>query len=349
MMLPLALQRQIASPDHTSQRDRSLAETTFQAMNTFVRSIEDQPDWQISGPLIRSRECTIYKACSVGAGLELAVKSYLAGINPMASVKQAEALSNCRDTMVGKEKKYAVPEMHAYDRHQGFLAMEWVAGRSLHYNLWTLSNKEQSLFRVGRWLRVFHEASGIAGVEEKSAKYLGIVEKRIGDHPARLSAEGPDHALFVSACECLRRAVELELSFEAPHAVSHGDFTPFNLMISKERVVGLDIWGTQRKPILDDLIRMMVYLTLAYPLLTRQQRIDSSNGFHQRISPLLDGYGLDLIEPDSLHFKIALLSEYLRRWLIIARRSRTFVEKAFDSYQLAQVKKLIVPLLDSIR
>lgn len=135
----------------------------------------------------------------------------------------------------------------------------------------------------------------------------------------------------------------------ATQATLHGDFTPYNFIISANGAMGVDIWATTEKPILFDLSRMLVYLSIAYPLLTLSKPVfDKTGKLNTTIAPLVKGYGQDHIDSLSLHFKVALLSEYLRRWLVIDKRCPTTISLLTDKYQILQIKRNIKTLITLI-
>ncbi|MBN2427414.1 MAG: phosphotransferase [Deltaproteobacteria bacterium] len=322
-----------------------------QIIRQTLQTIESDAEWLLTGPVIRSRECDIYRATSSTSGLTLAVKHFTATGNPKAALQQYNALQNYQKTMAETETSCRVPTIFGYDTEHRFLVMEWVAGRSLHRLLWTplLRNEqvETALHRTGHWLRCFHKASNISSSPVVFAHYQEIVEQRVvrslgGAQPVGSAFQG-----FGEAYNVLRDLLSCLPPTDAPHAVLHGDFTPFNLLLGNDQTTGFDIWAQVRKPVQVDLARMVTYLTIAYPLLTQQPVYDDPNRFAKRLLPLLEGYGQDLVQPASLHFRLCLLTEYLRRWLVIGSRPRSLKGIVTNTYLIAQVKKQVQTLIST--
>ena len=317
-----------------------------------LNKIEENGNWQLIGPVVKSRECNIYRAYAIKSDRTLAVKQYLPHINLAAPQQQFDAFQRYQHPMALKDAELKVPQVFFYDRKNQLLLMEWVAGKSLHHCFWipSIQNKrnQDSLKKTGEWLRLFHETSVINTCELNFTRELKVVENRITQYSENHLSSNPNFQFFLRSYAILKQAISNLPPTNVPHAIAHGDFTPSNMLLDHERIVGLDIWASARKPIYVDLARMIVYLTIAYPLITRQLIYNDSGKIQKKIALLLKGYGKDIVDPSSSIFKLFLFLEYLRRWLAIKNRPRSIKGSVTDRYQLSQIKKQIQAVLNAL-
>jgi len=311
--------------------------------------ISDSPDWQISGPKIKSRECDIYQASSTRAGIKLAVKYYFQNTSVNAAQQQFNALRNSYTGMVDQSDNFRVPEVFYYDKTHRILIMEWIKGKNLHSHLWnplSYTSQIQSLLaRTGRWLRLFHNVSSIKIDDTSYTNLINAINKKKEKNETDLEKDGAIDIVFKNAYALLQEKLTNQKQFQDYHALPHGDFTPANLMIDDKQTSALDIWGSTRRPIHIDMVRMITYLTIAYPLLNQRPLFDAQGNIQQKLFSLFAGYGTDILNPTSFNFKITLLAEYLRRWLVIENRLFSYKGIVTDRYQILQIKKQVRALI----
>jgi hypothetical protein len=113
---------------------------------------------------------------------------------------------------------------------------------------------------AGRWLRWFHEQSDmrIEAAERKGidGKLVKTVEKIRRSHGRALESDRfLNHCLVTADRVASRFAGRL-----LPHAVSHGDFTPFNLFVAGDTAIGFDFRARSLRPVFYDMTRFLVYL-----------------------------------------------------------------------------------------
>lgn len=303
------------------------------------------PDWQITGPTIKSRECDIYQASSTRAGIELAVKCYFQNTNQIAAKQQFDILQKSYSGMVDQSDNFRVPKVFYYDQTHRILLMEWIKGKNLHSHLWnplSYTSQIQSLLaRTGRWLRLFHNVSSIKMDDSSYTNLIKAINKKKEKSEADLKNDGSNDIVFKNAYDLLQEKVTSQQRFQDYHALPHGDFTPANLMIDDKQTSALDIWGSTRRPIHSDMVRMLTYLTIAYPLLNQRPLFDAQGNIQQKLFSLFAGYGTDILNPTSFNFKITLLAEYLRRWLVINNRLFSYKGIVTDRYQIVQIEKQV--------
>lgn len=316
-----------------------LHKNILETLNQIIPSDE----WELNGPVIEARESTIYQATLAPNRLIFAIKHYHPTTNLNAAQQQYQALEKYQHTLTERHD-FRVPKVYAFDREQRLLIMEWAHGKSLHQHLWSgpqvCCSSKTILEKCGHWLRTFHDQTLLPNSNVNFMIYLNGIEKEL----SKLENKGlPIDALateFRATYTVLTKMIQRYPELLDNQATLHGDFTPHNIIIGKNDTIGVDIWATAEKPVLLDLSRMLVYLTIAYPLLTLRKPVFEHNGkLNKTIIPLIEGYGRDAVDPQSIHFRIALLSEYLRRWLVIEGRRTTAINLFTDKFQTWQIRK----------
>lgn len=284
----------------------------------------------------------------------LAIKYYHPRQNLNAAQQQYQALEKYQSlSSTGRDHDFRVPKVYSFDRGQRLLIMEWLNGKNLHQRLWSspefLQSKQIALKRCGQWLRTFHQqhllpdSPVLTNIYLKSIRNSLLTRQDMGLSIDNLCVE------FRKTYELLTKLIQRHPEIKDTRATLHGDFTPHNIIIGKDTTVAVDIWATVHNPILMDISRMLVYLTIAYPLLILRKPVFDSHGqLNKTLAPLIEGYGNDLVNPFSLHFKIVLLSEYLRRWLVIEGRETTAVSQFTDKFQVLQIRKNLHALMAQI-
>lgn len=327
--------------------DKRIHQTITKKLNEIAGSAT----WQVNGPVIKSRECHIYRGISSSANLDLAIKHYNPQTKLASAHQQFNALKLYQASMAEYGTKDKIPRVYCYDKENRLLVMEWVTGKTLHHHLWNPVTSDRqhsnSINKTGRWLRTFHEAGSIDTRPVDLNIYTKDIDKLIAQYPANAKGHS-HHPLFTLAYNNLKSSASNLSSAKAPHAVSHGDFTPFNILLNGDQRIGIDLWAARLKPVQVDLARMIVYLTIAYPLVNRIPIYKPCNNIQGKIIPLVGGYGTDIINPTNLHFKIFLLSEYLRRWLVISNRTSSVISSVTKKYQIFNIKRQLQAILQTL-
>ena len=313
--------------------------------------IEPATSWEMIGPVLKSRECDLYRAESPETGRSIAIKIYHANVNPAAPQQQFEALSLKQHPMAAPTAIYRVPRAYSFDSKTKTLLMDWAEGDNLFHRLWRgLRTKSinQDIFLAGAWLRTFHQASPLKVQKTDYSYYQKADEKRTDHYDDTSALLGDSHSLFDESMAVLKKWVQEQPENFATHAILHGDFTPYNLLIDGKTVTGIDMWGATYQLIYVDLARMTVYLTIAYPLFFCGTLFNRQGQMHPQISTLFNGYGTDLADPASNHLRIAILSEYLRRWLVIENRKSRGPRRLTDRFQILRIQNQIKSILPTM-
>lgn len=303
-----------------------------------LHKISNNDRWKITGSVIQSRQCQIFKAEESTSGLTLAIKHYSNSTSDVAPKQQYEAFQRCHTTMANGNATYRVPATYFINQKHRIFAMEWISGKSLHSLCWRpfQSNRitNDHLERSGRWLRHFHESGEIRQEKINFSHTLKSIEKQI----ERVGPKYHQDPSFAASYLELEQIIEQLPGDNHPTALLHGDFTPANLLFSEKRVTGLDIWATVRGSIYSDIARIMTYLSVAYPLAIPPWSGNSTELHNRLFVPFCRGYGFDLADPTSGLFRTCLLAEHFRRRVVIGHRPVSPMGLVTNSYQQRYLK-----------
>jgi len=297
------------------------------------------PDtWRLEGPVIRSRQCDIFRAQSPDFPSKVAIKKYHS--TELRAVEiQYQALVSYRSLSGDQNGVFTVPQPYGYLPQHGLVLMEWVDAPTLWRRLWgTLGRptaRRALLRRTGAWLRRFHEHGGVETGEISTAHYRQkIVTILAKSNAAKKKLE--EDPIFKSALNLLLRHEGLLKHKSFACAPLHGDFTPSNVLLSATgRVTGIDIWARRQGPVAEDIARMIIYLCVIFPF---------SGGGRMETQALLEGYGKDMVDAGSDCFNYILLYQYFQRWIRLADRTRGLPYSILDQIALARVKRNVAVL-----
>jgi hypothetical protein len=294
--------------------------------------------WRIKGPVILSRQCNIFRAQSPDHPMKIAIKIYHA-MELRAADIQYQALEFYHPLFLNQNDPFATPKPLGYLPQHGLVLMEWVDAPNLWRCLWGTLFRPTVRFallrRTGAWLRRFHEHGGINSGEIHTAHYrqkiVNILAK--SDDTKKLLEQD---TLFCKALDLLHDQESLLKCGGFACVPLHGDFTPSNILMSAtRRVTGIDIFACRQGPVMEDITRMMVYLSVAFPF--------PDNG-RRETQALLEGYGEDIADADSAGFSYIFLYQYLQRWIRLSQRTSAFPLSIFDRWALARVKRSVSAL-----
>lgn len=321
-----------------------------QLISNFLQPYFDSNSWNLTPSyIIKSRECHIYKVDNKYSNHSLAIKHYHRNLNPLSPQIQFDAFEYFQDSMTKNHSIYRVPKVYHFDSHNYVVVMEWLNGTTLHALLWKYlldyQKREHAIYEAGKWLNAFHQASCISYTTSPMNVFIDTVDQRIAFNYKLLDQPCPASNLFAKGYNSLQKYISENKDITCMHATGHGDFTPSNVLFAKSFVYGIDIWAKERRPVIIDLARMAVYLTIAHPSLLSFASHSNNVVEHPHVKVLLDGYGRDILKDKPNHFHIALLSEYLRRWIVIEKRPITLKRIFNKPYFLSRIKSQVQSLL----
>lgn len=290
-----------------------------------------QARWKIQGPVVRAREGDIYKAEAGSFPHALALKLYRPEIRPLKGQKsEFEALSYIQPLLAAESPELAVPKAYFYAESPGLIAMEWIEAVSIRKLLWRSlprpAHRLALIARAGHFISRFHAVSGLQSKKVQPQRYLTILQRRIktSETGQRLLEE---QRLFAEGLELLKETRGFLKSCPIPIALGHGDLTPSNLLMSKERTFAIDLTSIQRRPIYEDISKLLTYFISDYPFVPTMDKKKIA-GLRRREWEAFWRHG-EAPAPGA-PFQVFLhihLHRLLRRWIKI--EERTFSHSSF--------------------
>lgn len=184
-----------------------------------------------------------------------------------AATRQFDAFQRVGDAM-RNGVCHGVPRTYLLERDCALFAVEWIDGQTMTESVhsWRCSAgaARSLLARAGDWLRHFHGANrlgeGTLDIEEK-LRYLCEY-----DDCALIR-----HVVFAEGVAELRRSARDAALVRLERSWIHGDFKTDNLIVSGERIVGIDVDIRHENAVVYDLAPFInhIDLELYHPALLR--------------------------------------------------------------------------------
>ena len=173
--------------------------------------------------------------------------------------RQFEALHRAADAMQS-DPRYAVPRPYLLDSERALIAIEWIDGKTVTALISGWRSAAGATHRLmadaGNWLRHFHRAhpldDGFLDVEEKLG-YLSTYDT------SELVRDG----VFAQGIAELKRTAAAAASISLRRSWVHGDFKTDNLIVSGQRIVGIDVQIRHENTVVYDLAPFINDLELA--------------------------------------------------------------------------------------
>lgn len=225
--------------------------------------------WRVGDRVIKGRDSWVFRAESAHAPFPLALKVYCSAVEPEVPVRQHEMLRRFHDAMADRSG-LAVPAPWAVLPDHRTLVMEWIEAPGLDTLLQHAGRRAEERLRLhglaGRWLRHFHERSGVDVQPLQSKRLQQRVDHQLGGEPGA-GLEVRDRA-FRKAYAALLEGIAEFAGTPLPHAMAHGDFQAKNLLHGACGTFGIDMTGVPNTPITDDIFRFLVLAEVERPFLS---------------------------------------------------------------------------------
>jgi hypothetical protein len=308
-------------------------------------------DWEIDGAAIRARESWVFKARTPLAPWPLAVKVYCDAVGVELSSQQLDLLRRFHEKMAVKSGLTVPVPWAALPEHRT-LIMEWIEEPRVDVLLQRAGRRRDERARLfaaaGRWLRHFHEQSGITVLPLSPKPLLHKVEMRV------LGEKGTRPRLFGGVFERAEEVLESRLAQYAgtpvAHVVAHGDFVSHNLFHGSDRTVGFDIGGRQTSPVTRDIFRFLVHAESEKPFFTRSSTLAPGGIERQDLDAFLSAYG-PLGRPiEQGLFMVLQLGEIVYRWAVLVdrlRRGRVNPDRIVKVFRLRRMAKRTMAVIEA--
>lgn len=258
-------------------------------------------DWELMRPSLPRRESTVYFLRSARFRLPAlilkhyrknAVRRHLAlDLHSKSELLHRSATAGC-----------SIPEPILCVPGENALAMEYVdapiTGSLLRRGFHSRQTRDAINRNAARWLRWFHGQAEVVPERFDALAVFANISKTV----EKIRARDPD---ALARDEFLNECVEFagKIAREADgvpilHAITHGDFTPFNLFTRGGTTVGFDYQVKHRRPVTQDICRFLLYLEVSQIIPTRPSELREHGCRSRDLTAFMDAYGAghDLLE-----------------------------------------------------
>ena len=220
-------------------------------------------EWSVMRKPLQRRDCRIYFLKAGAADVPgMVLKIYRKDAVGLNLARHLHKKSRNLKKIATPE--WSIPNPVLFVQEANALVMEFVeaplAGSLLMRAFHSKAKHNEIIHQAARWLGWFHRHSGVNDQPFSAESFTGKLGKTLvkirDSNPGALERDG-----FLNECieQARKAAAELD-GHPMPHAVVHGDFTPFNLFIDGETVIGFDYRGNRSMPVYHDICRFLVYL-----------------------------------------------------------------------------------------
>lgn len=234
----------------------------------LARQAGHSAQWSLEDRMIKGRDSWIFKAHSPDVPFPLALKVFCDAVAKEEIIGLAKLLGRYHAAMASRPG-LSVPAPWAALPDHRTLVMEWIDEPGLDMLLRRAgrcrASRTQLIEAAGRWLRHFHDQSGIVLQPLRTDRLQRRIDLLLGGET------GAGHKVhdrtFRSAYAALLRCAAELAGAPLPHATAHGDFMAKNLLHGS-RTIGIDIGGRPNFPVTQDMFRFLVQADVERPLLT---------------------------------------------------------------------------------
>ena len=218
---------------------------------------------RLSGPLGVRRYSVLFRGSSKEFPASVAIKVNIDSCghaDSIAARKQFEAMERTHAALEPMSR-WSVPEPYFVIPTLGVHGCEWIDGNpmtTLLFSWRTGRGRATELARsAGRWLRQFHGAGRCSPRRiETTCKLRGYLDEQ----ESSLNSDTE----FRIALRTLVAYSDYVANIELPASWLHGDFKTDNLMISAERIIGIDIQLAYEGASIHDIASFLNHLDLSF-------------------------------------------------------------------------------------
>jgi len=220
----------------------------------------DPKDWIVEGPVIRTRRSDIYRASHPEFAGMLCVKCPKPSKRMHKTLYQEYKNLTTYSAIMAGNSDYGVPKPVACLPEKGMLVLEWIDGASIKIRLLSTPNSRHTLLtKASRWLKEFHKAGGA----ELALFEPHILADQVDFHLNKKKISyAPCKKVAIKVCRDFRRETERLPASQELHSFAHRDFTPGNVIITDDKIMGIDITMNKQLPIFEDITRFLADLTV---------------------------------------------------------------------------------------
>ncbi len=301
-------------------------------------------NWVITGPVIESRECIIYKASGTTYPHAIAIKVYRdRKKRKNNAMPQYAALERFAPLLNTADSPYRVPVAYGSFPEQRTFLMEWVEAPTLEYHLWRYcyhrGQQQSGIRRTFGWLRAFHEQADHEVKPANIKRYKDRLQQFIEQQDGGALLE--KNAVFHAGVECLVNLAGYFERLNVAHARLHGDFTPSNMLIGDDVVTAIDITGAQLLPVAEDIGLQLSYIATGYPNMLPRSDMKKPPSQWPLLAVILKAYAYPQGDGQRRFLLYVFLYQLLRRWVVIAYRNEERRMPLVDCWRLRNSEMIV--------
>ena len=250
-------------------------------------------DWQVTRKPLQRKDCTIYFLSSGTYGISKAVlkifRKNAVGRNYAKNLHKTGRRYHAAATA-----RFGVPEPITFFEEENAMLMEYIdapsCGSVLMKGFYSRHRRQGIIRHAAAWLKWFHAQSGVTMERFDAVSFV----MKLRNTFENLSAGEPSRDEFLARCITRAEAIASGMNgVLIPHAAVHADFTPYNLFIQGERMIGFDFRPNRRCPVAHDIGRFLIYLDV-YRIIPARSAEQGKYGCRKDdCEVFMDAYGWD--------------------------------------------------------
>ena len=280
-------------------------------MEDFCCHTRSSADWvNVGSPRVR-KTALVYRIRSAAFPTDAAVKIFLSEDKSRQHARRLHSALARYSPSDTSAQHVATP--YALVENRSAVIMEWVDApvlqRAIHGFPWQRIGRHEAVRKSAEWLKWFHLRGGLTESPFDANAALHKIEILLAKIPA-----GRRGASFDACVTLLFQRAHLVHGHGVMHGCAHGDFTPFNIMVSRATAVGIDFLANKHVAVISDVNRMLMYLFAQryFPVSTRM--LGPQGCTREDWSAFTQGYGTGLLPEAPEIFLYFQFLEVMRRW-----------------------------------
>lgn len=234
-------------------------QTALREQDSWVPGASDHvPRLKIDGPRYRTARSKIYYCESDLFPTPVAIKVCRGGESSFEALRTEYAALQQLQSMIDETPPLRVPQTYVLLPSADAFVMEWIPYRSMKRLLWrqtTAKEFKPTLQQAGKWLRAFHQFSGITTGKLPTHELIERSKQAFD----RTSPGMRTDTLLRTSCTVLRDYHQQIRDIDLDFSIGHGDFTPANLLCGPGETISLDLRAVTRQATIRDVARFLNY------------------------------------------------------------------------------------------
>ncbi|MBK7728146.1 MAG: phosphotransferase [Gammaproteobacteria bacterium] len=282
-----------------------------EVMEDYCRGTRSREDWvRVGSPRVR-KTGHVYRIRSSAFPTDAAVKIFLCkekGHQHARRLHRALERYSPSDTIM---QHVAAP--YALVENRRAVIMEWIDApplqRAIHGFPGERIGRHEAVKKSAEWLRWFHLRDGIANSPFDANAALHRIDALFARIPAERRC-----ATFEASSALLYRRADIVHGQAVMHGSVHGDFTPYNIMVSRATAVGIDYLANKQVAVVGDVNRMLMYLFAHRYFPVSRRMLGPQGCTREDWTAFTQGYGTGILPAGEQTFLYFQFLEVMRRW-----------------------------------